>query len=341
MPVVTCALALLAVGQAKDLRTYRDDSLGLEFQHPKSWTVRKERLFSVIEFKTKSGQPVKVQIIDTAYRSDAEKWQGLQRDISETSKRQVLRQWTEELLGVPLLLTKVSEVVGAETRVTLIGLLYSRTIEKLNFRMSSSAVAADEAEAEWRQALLTIRTVSGAIPAAESPGTKVEAPVKPTKPKPEAVWNPKLEAPPKTGKASNRQRVDKWDYYMPDGWTVTGEEAKHPKLKGKITIRAAAGGPNQARNSWLRIGGVSLDEFTKVDHREETAPYPNRAGVGVIVGRRWGQGASTPLFAVYALGWADDKFWLLDYRATSKADYEADRELLQDLIDRTSVETVL
>ncbi|MBX3110370.1 MAG: hypothetical protein KF857_00035 [Fimbriimonadaceae bacterium] len=341
MPVATCALAMLAIVQAKDMRTYRDESLGLEFQHPKAWAVRKERLFSVIEFKTKSGQPVKVQIIDTAYRSDAEKWQSLQRDISETSKRQVLKQWTEELLGVPLLLTRTSEVVGAETRVTLIGLLYSRTAEKLNFRVSSSAAASDEAEAEWRSALLTIRTVSGVVPKAEAPGTKVETPVKPTKPKSETVWNPKLQAPPKTGKATNRQRVEKWDYYMPEGWTVTGEVAKHAGLKGTVTLRAATGNAVQARNSWLRIGGVSLAEFTKVDHREETAPYPNRAGVGVLVGRRWGQGTAGPLYAVYALGWSDDKFWLLDYRAVSKADYEADKDLVQDLIDRMSVETVL
>ncbi|MBS1707224.1 MAG: hypothetical protein JSS65_00730 [Armatimonadetes bacterium] len=332
---------MLALAQAKDLKPYRDESLGLEFRHPKSWNVRKERLFTVIEFKTKSGQPVKLQLIDTAYRSDADKWQGLQRDISETSKRQVLRQWTEELLGVPLLLTKTSEVVGADTRVTLIGLLYSRTVEKLNFRLTCSGSAADEAEAEWREALLTLRTVSGAIPAPETPGTKVEAPVKPTKPKREDVWNPKTKNVPKVEKSSNRQRVDKWDYFMPDGWVVKGEEATHPKLKGKVTLRAANGSPVTARNSWLRVGGQSLQEFVKVDHREEVAPYPNRAGVGILVGRRWGAASTGPLFAVYAIGWLDDKFWALDYRAASKADYEADKDLVQDLIDRMSVETVL
>lgn len=339
---MTCALALLAVGQAKDLRTYKDDSLGLEFSYPKTWDVRKERLFSVIEFKTKAGDPVKIQLIDTAYRSDAKKWQQLQVEINEVSKRQVLKQWEEELLGVPLLLTRVSEVVGGETKVTLIGLLYSRTVEKLNFRVSSSSGAADQAEADWRQALLTLRTISGAIPKPEAPGTSVEFPTAPPqKPKKEDIWAPKSKALPKVAKAPNRQRVEGWDFYMPEGWKVTGETATHDGLKGKIALRAAAGNANQARAGWLRTGGLSLQDFTKVDSREDQPAYPNGAGFGVLVGRRWGSSANGPLIAVYAIGWNDDKFWTLDYRATSKADYEADKALVQDLIDHMSVETVL
>ena len=50
----------------------------------------------------------------------------------------------------------------------LVGLLYVAREQKMTFRLTSSIGAADDAEKSWRNALITLRTVSGNLPIPEA-----------------------------------------------------------------------------------------------------------------------------------------------------------------------------
>src|SRR5690606_2842666 len=87
----------------------------------------------------------------------------------ETLGRTIDRQWQEVILGVPLLLTRMFFVRSGEKMSTQVGLLYSATPEKLNYRLTVNAEKAEEAEAAWRGALSNLRTLGGSLPGVENP----------------------------------------------------------------------------------------------------------------------------------------------------------------------------
>src|SRR4051812_15977869 len=130
----TAAIALLALGfQGQNdattqvdpnMRTYTNTELGLSFNYPKSWKVTKVKVrnrtkFDITNPKTwrpastdnttrfllpveGSKQDGTLEIYSAQFFAETDIWQYSQKDINDQMKRPVLRQWQEEILGVPL-----------------------------------------------------------------------------------------------------------------------------------------------------------------------------------------------------------------------------------------------
>ncbi len=346
MLVASTVAILVLAGQQNDTRTYRDDKLGLMFQHPKAWAVRKERLYSVIEFATPGGAKIQVQIQNSSFRATKEDWQQIQKDVNITNRREVLRQWEEELLGVPLLLTSLqyTEVSGSVRQ--LIGLLYTKSNEKLLYRVISPAEAADEAEAMWKSAILTLRTTSGVLPDVENPDNPVVPEKKPVKPdkiitmkQTDGKPSKPVKAPKINGVEALGQRVN---VLTPEGWTVTKEgeiyTMTHPEVTGKVLIELGNITESAAKPLLLMSSGKLLSRFDSVALRTETPGGYNNAAFWICQVTRTGKAKEADLVLVQTIGAGAGLYWLVTYESTDTTAFSKETPLLNGLFQSMSVE---
>ncbi len=344
MPIVSSLIAVALLGQSGDVKKFSDTKMGIEFDYPKSWTFRKERLYSVIEFPVADGKKAEVQLLNTNFRQASGDWQTIQVEINNSMKRTIERQWEETILGVPLLLTKISYMQSDRDLITLVGLLYTKTPEKLNFRLTSDRVVADQAEQMWRQVLNTLRTTDGNLPVAEDPTTKPEERevIKPptnadkvhvfAPADPEAKQN--LKGAQKTLVNALGKEMELW---LPKGWTaelVEGQyQLKHNNLKGTASFTIEPGGVAQVRASLASKLNSSQSRFTTIGIRKENEPIGTKAGCALFTAERHGVEGETPLTVIYAAGVRAGNHWLLSYEVKGKDEWKKDEKLLKSLFD--------
>lgn len=339
--LVATSIAAFAWSQpAPATRTYTNKALGLAFDHPGSWSVATTRKDEAT-FRLSEG--VVVELFPSTYRQEAASWQALQVQISKNLDRTVERQWEEEILGVPLLMTKIAYEVQGQPTKTLVGLLYTSSANKLLFRLTAPAVAFDEAEARWREALQTLRTTTGQLPTTDDPSRPVAPPPTPTaEPRPLA---PKAAAP-RVAIAPKSVAVQSGgvavELRFPDGWTAEGAEGgftlKHPSLAGslRVAVNALLDSPTPDK-ALASAAAESLREFDAVAKRIDSRPRDNRALAKVLEVRRTGTAAGAARTLVLATGLKSGHYWFATYRGDGAA-AERDRGLLGGLLDQLSVE---
>ena len=272
-----------------ETKVYEDKSLDLRFDYPQTWKLRKERLFDVMEFNV-GEEVIQVRLMKTNMTYPAAHWQEVMSVMNNQGGRIVLKQWEEELLGVPLLMTRFREGEGANIRVVLTGLLYGARPDKFNFRLSSSEKAATEAEETWFKVLLTMRTVSGLMPNEKPPETGATDPGTTSTNSKTYVLEPETNRPPKPVRGSIRVVADaeRGIYaYFPDGWNLADGIASHSSgLKVKLESETAP--LDLAKKNWLAAAGLLLQDLASVSERGETKAGYNKAAF--TVGYMWRKG---------------------------------------------------
>ena len=160
--------------QADDLKEVISKEHALSWKVPKTWSVKqgKNQLTLTIPVGTSTA---KLNIFATYYRRPAEEWQKLQGAIAEQLGRKLDQQWEEQVLGVPLLLTKTSS--SSEVRIT--GLLYATMKNKFHFTLDAPSMAAEDAWSNWKSAMETLRPLGGELPTAEDGQKPVTSPTLP------------------------------------------------------------------------------------------------------------------------------------------------------------------
>ncbi len=149
-------VATASQAKSQDLSLLEMPELGLVINHPKNWqvtTVRKSADLKVAIPIEGSSQKAQLELYNIAFNSEKDVWQLGQKAINDRMKREIMRQWEEEFLGVPMLLTKVSFVDKEGPQILLTGLIYSRTGKKMMFRLAASPDDFDKAEFMWREAM--------------------------------------------------------------------------------------------------------------------------------------------------------------------------------------------
>jgi len=346
MLATTAILPWVILATQAETRNYRDDKLGLIFQYPREWTLRKERLYSVLEWTTTSGAKVRVQIMNSNFRAPKEDWQRVQKDVNVTNKREVLRQWEEELLGVPILLTSAQYSEGAGPERLLIGLLYSKTPEKFMFRLTAPADAAEEAEKQWRNAILTLRTTSGTLPTIEDPDSPTDPVKPPSKPEKVITLKPTDGKPAKIIKAPLVTKVtaigQSVNVFTPEGWTIKEQDSQfvmtHPQVKGTVIMEIGNITEAAARTYLLTSSSKSLSRFESVASRHETNGAYNQAGFWICQVWRVGKAAGGDLVVSQSIGTGAGIYWLVTHDTKGEADFKADGELLKNLYHSMSLE---
>jgi hypothetical protein len=350
--------------------TYTNEELGLEFDHPRNWKKSKVVVKNKVKFELsdpKSWRPPKsenttkflmplpgadekgiLEIYAAQYNSDPEIWQTSQRDINMQLKRTVLRQWQEEVMAVPLLLTKIQSSDKGVQLITETGIIYSATPRKLVFRVSASPDNFDKADAQWRQVLQSLRTTDGHLPSAEDPNRKLTAVDLSGGVFKRTIWTEPAPTPPPVAKGPVVTEAaaggKKLQLRTPTGWKVqknadSSYVLQSPEIAGSVKVSVYSDlDADPAGKALIRSSGQSLEPFTKVIKREEKGPYSARSQAAVLWIMRRGVAGSKPICSFDASGATGDNYWLLTWSGNGPGPDAKERKALENLVDIMSVE---
>lgn len=295
-----------------------------------------------------SETPVRLEIFAASFRSDIESWRAVERGFAQQQGDTVVRQWEEEILSVPFLLTRLNRASGD---VVLSGLLYNWSSRKLRFRLTAAnEPALQEAELQFRQAILSIRTFDGQALRPEDPTGPPPPPFDPTARPAQpprvvtigsgrsgrAVQRPETEIPSRT---SGRDVV----LLVPGGWSAQarGETLvlTHERVRGEVLVRLGStiDGDPPAR-ALMKASVETLALFDTVASRNERTPHTNRAGGQVAFVWRQGQTDDGPLLALDAVVANNPFYAQVRFRIEGGADASEARALVQALIEQMTVE---
>jgi len=344
------AATILAPGTAQEPKNYSNGILNIQFAHPANWqvTTSKKHESKVIMPIGDTGEFAILEILPVTFDSEKEIWQISQKTVVLNSKRELVRQWEEEILGVPFLLTKYA----SPTQTTLNGLLYVNWSRKMFFRLSAPTAQFEAAEFQWRQALETVRTVDGSKlkpndpTAPRSKDGKVE-PVKALETKVVVIDS----GGPKNGTMKKGEieiaceaASRKLTLFIPRGWNAAPNAdgtmtLRHADLSGALTLQVLSTlDSDPGQRALFVASSKSLGDFSKVKTRNEQ--LPTASPVGAMVSRvvRVGEGGGAPLLALEAVVQKELFYALITYRATQPRDFDDDQRTIESLLQRTTIE---
>jgi hypothetical protein len=347
-PIALC-LGLVLVAPA-GAATFTSAEMGLTFLHPDNWKVTTKKGDTRVNIPL-DGDSAQLLIFARSYNADIELWMNVEKNIALQQKQTIDGQTQEEIMGVPLLLTRVKYTLKGRAMMALSGLVYSATPRKMLFRLIAPESSFEEAERLWRTALQTIKTLDGKLPKAEDPARVVtpedvkeakEGPTKITVIKPEGKKQGKFKKGVVAVETQTAGR--KVQLCLPAGWT--GElqadgciQLRHAGLASalKIVVQSSLDSEEPAK-ALAKAAAASLAAFSSVTMREDPKQKVNTAGATISVVWRWGAGASGDLVSCDAVGVSADNYWLLSYQGAMPQPGSADGKLLGALFETMSVE---
>lgn len=325
--------------------TFRSVQIGLTFTYPKEWKLTekktKNNAWSELEVPTSAG-PARIEIFGLYFRAEKDIFQISQGHAVKQTESEMVRQWEEEILGAPLLLTQSKK----NADIALVGLVYSFSYSKLLFRITAPEAAFDNVLYNWRQALQSLRTLDGQILRPEDPTKLLPGETPFLGPHtvriggvPNAYAQDSGTQPPPMvqipGKSAGRPII----LAAPEGWDGKSNEAgdtielTNAKVPGKVVVRlASVVSADPPARALFSQSLETLKLFTTVDKRVETNPAKNKSGAMYSYVWRDGKAESGSLVSLDAAGSVDQFYWIFGYNAPA-LDKEA-REQLQGLIDR-------
>ena len=348
---IATVLAVSAFANSQDHSLLELPELGLAMNHPKDWqisTVGKTKDVKVLIPIQGSSQMALLEIFGIPFNSEREVWQLGQKAINERMRREVMRQWEEELLGVPLLLTKINFVDKGGPQILLTGMVYSRTAKKLMFRLSAAPDDFDKAEFIWRETMNTFRTSQPWTP--EDPTQKPDprAPIKNPLP-PAVIKQPNsLDAEVKTVKPpvaiESVVAGRKIELRIPGEWAGKVQEdgtilLTNPDVAGPVKIQlASALDSDPPQKALLAASSKTLGDFQKVTKRDESLPTKNKAGAMLASVWRTGLSSQGDLFTSDACAFVGDFYALASFRSTNAGKIGSDRKLVEALLQNMTIQ---
>ena len=333
-------------------KTYQNKELNLAFNYPSTWSFVNSKIETKFNIPIQgSGKSATLEIFAVKFGADIALFQKSQEVINKQLKREVAKQWQEEILGAPLLLTLVNFDLGDEKLTSMVGLIYSRTAKKLNFRLTAPTTLFPTAEQSFRDVLPSLRTTNGDLPGAEDPSKpppnpkiKVEQPIKGPVKRIEDP-NTKLKPPVKAPVAITVTVGDKpYKLFVPAGWSGTVDAGgavilKRPELDHSISVEAkVATGEDSPAKALYKASSISLEKFTKVTLRQEPQARRNQGGAMVVWILRQGTATNGELISWDAAGAIDNAYWLFSISTDSVSKFSQDRKWLEQLIEEMSFE---
>lgn len=376
MAPLTAIILLLTVAQepaAQETKTFTDAALGLSFTYPATWTQvavaptaepAKKKKGIPNPFAKKSApkkpeegtvtfsipgasgsSPAELTIVRASFSGAPEAWQQIQSDSNRNLKRTVERQWQQEILGVPLLLTRIAYTKDGAATTAVTGLLYNAAPYKLLFRLTGPTDSFDAAQFQFTKAMETLRTTNDTLPAAQEPGKEIPPPPPPPGPDAKHSIFAKGKKEPQVAPVALSVSLGekKMLLRVPSDWTLARVESgtaflKHPDLKSPVVVKlyAAATAPRPTE-TLTAAANATLDEYKTVAVREDTPGTANHAGNPVLAVWRRGEGASGPLSTLDAIAVAGDYYMLFSFRPSMK-DFVSERKTVQSMLDAVGLE---
>ncbi|MGV3618395.1 MAG: hypothetical protein ACO1SV_23970 [Fimbriimonas sp.] len=350
MIIATRIVAILAMAPGtQGTTTFSDPALGLAFDYPSTWVAGK---------KTKDSSRFTIPIADSTetaelevnrvpFHSSKEIWTTIQTHAAAQMKRELVRQWEQEILSVPMLFSQVNFTHQGAAKTTLTGLYYTRTAAKLMVRLTAPTAEFEKAQFSLSEAMQSLRTLDGSTPQEDDENIKLTPAAKPPVAPPKVTviktdGNTKPTGPavdvPLT--VSTKPVVMK----LPQGWRAEGVEGgkltlHHEDLSGPITVEVRSTLDSDPPQSALfKLSSETLGQFSAVTKREDTNNEPNKVGCLVTTVWRIGKGGDGDLMVHEAAGAQGDFYFLASYRLTNPALLANERKLLRGLLDQVSLQ---
>lgn len=355
LPLLLCLAPALGLGQSADAKLYRNNILNVQFEHPKAWKVEtnrrnESRILIPIEGTQETAL---LEILPVTFESEKDIWLTAQKTVVANARYELVRQWEEEILRVPMLLTRYTFPNSRGVQVATSALLYSDWPRKFFWRLSAGAFEYEKAEFVWRQVLQSLRTVDGTEfkvldPNAPRQKDRKVVPVQAVTSKTVVIddgtgggrrgaaetGEPLLEA-----KAAGRDVVVR----APKGWAVLAGEGgftlRHPDLEGPVRLRVESSlDADPAGRALFLASSRSLASYASVAERREQLPRANSAGARAAWVFRTGKSAQGFLSTWEATVEKGDFYLVLGYETTSTREVERARKLLDDFLRLASVD---
>ena len=325
---------------------------GFAFVRPASWKVQNLKREQRVTIPTPAAHgPAIMHFYTVDWRYSTSDWQDTQVQVASELKRSVDRRWEEEILGIPLVLTKTSGVdAKGVPDVVLTGMFYSASKNKMLFRLTCPAEDFDVANKAWHDAFQTLRTTDGSKPSADDPSKKLtpdELAPKPSGPLPVTQLGGagQMKKPVKgavivPGKAGGKNAL----IHLPSGWSAVAQKdggwlVTGKTLTGQLTMSLASTlDSDPVSTALLKLSGASLSDFTQVKDRTDIDDQPNKAGGHVSAVFRSGTTAHGQLTSFEAAVTTGDLYVLFHWSSVGPLT-GADRKALNELLAEVTVDT--
>lgn len=333
---------------------FLDSELGLAFSYPATWkVVKKTKIRTNFEIPgTSSSAPSELEINHADYSGNAETWQLIHKTSNEQLKRTLDRQWEQEVLGVPMLLSRVHYTDKGQSLSSINALLFSQTKKKLQFILTGPTSDFDNLQYQFTNALQTLRTVETkkkvSAVAASTKSEKSEkidktAPevsvkhelIDPVKPK---IWVKELQTAPFAVESK------KFNLHYAEDWIAKGQidgtlALTNPDLPGSITLKFYPESDSDSpANLLLAASAQSLQEFDTVTKRLDQDPTVNRANCLVSSTCRIGKSKAGDCYTYEAFGQEEGAFFILNFKSTDPSTEKTGFKLIQKLLQTISFE---
>ncbi len=347
------SLLALAAPSQTDIKRVDLAQIALSFDCPKTWDVstNKKSEVHIILPVPDTQTTATIDIYPINFVSDPDVWQLSQQAFSKDLKREMVKQWQEEILGVPLLLTRVNYMERGATKTSTTGLLYASNPRKLMYRLVSAPEDFDKADFAWRSAMQTLRTFTNRPLTAQVPGKTGDPkePVDlPTKPPKHIVFEGNGSGSRPIRKAEKAFDLvianRKVQLRYPAEWTLKQETTglislSNAGLSVSVTINAFSTLDSESpKRALFQTSSITLDQFVKVERRTEPPEGTNLAGATLAVVWRVGTAVNGPLRTCDASVSLGDFYLIASYRSTDVARAAAEQKLVETLLDQLSIE---
>jgi len=355
------ALLLAAVGclyaqQDVPTATFTEPFVGFQFTYPKTWkiiksTKKKDSARTTFSIPIEgSADNAALDIDRTEYHASIDLWQTIQLRANEQLHRTVVRQWSQEVLGVSMLFSRIDYTDHGTAMSAVAGLYYTRTSQKLFLRLTSPSTDFDKVFFDFSHVLETLKQLDGQLPQEDDP--TIDLAPAPKKPELAPVSFHAIE----TDASKNKKQIKapimvglvvstkKLDLRVPAGWTATTVrgnrlDLQEPTLSQPIHLESfSLLDSDPAMTALTKLSAAHLDVFDKVSQREDTDQKTNKAGCSVAAVWRVGKNSKGNLATCEAMGSMGGYYFLLTYRQTDLVQYKADRKLIELFLKQVSIE---
>lgn len=342
------AIAVLApIRQEPETVVFTQKQTSLTLTYPKAWKVTNSKNNVKFEFPiSESDQTATVEIWPAEFSGTTEIWEAAQAGIVNQMKQTLVKQWQEEILAVPMLLTRSSYKKGEVDFTTDSAMIYGPSFWKFLYRLTARQDVFDKAEYQWRLVLQSLTPVEGGVLTPFDPNRKalnsergkggvktvLVADSKVTKPI-KVVLGEQTRSATAGGKSVQLRFAKDWAVEEKDG-VLTFSRVGLGSVQVTIQNTIDSPAPNKA---FARAGSSSLSLFTKVDSRAESLPAWSKAGMQVAYLWRTGSAESGFLATLDSVGSLGDFYWLANWKV-SKADETRGLESVKEFLQLLRIE---
>jgi hypothetical protein len=289
--MITALAALLAVtapiqDPTAKMVDYHNKGSGFIFSRPEEWKFTKLKNSDRFIFQINETDVATLDITSISFSGEPEIWQASQARVAEQQKRSIARQWQEEILQVPLLLTQTTWQEDSQEVACEAGIIYAATPLKFVYRLTAPQRSFDSASYIWRTVLQTLRTDTGSpvqpFDRSKGPSANELGAGKRT------VYKEEDKQPHKVEKGTESIAAEaggaKLVLRFAAPWKVEKEENKykftHPQLSQPVTVEVYSSLDSlPVGRHLMRQNAKSLEPFTKVNKRYEPTAFQTKSGM--------------------------------------------------------------